>query len=162
MRSVQNQLVSLSPCLPSTLHDIHVADTYYGDAYDVNESGQVVGQASLVVGHQFINRAFLHDSSTGITTLFTPLAGSDWDQASHINNQGQIVGPWGDEQGVHAVLWSDNQVIDLNTLLEPSALSPHVVLEHAVDINESGWILVNGFDTRVGTTRAYLLEPLWP
>jgi hypothetical protein len=58
----------------------------------VNESGQVVGQASLVVGHQFINRAFLHDSSTGITTLLTPLAGSDWDQASHINNQGQIVG----------------------------------------------------------------------
>jgi hypothetical protein len=46
---------------------------------------------------------------------------------------------------VHAVLWSDNQVIDLSTLLEPSALSPHVVLEHAVDINESGWILVNGF-----------------
>jgi probable HAF family extracellular repeat protein len=128
----------------------------------VNESGQVVDQASLVVGHQFINRAFLHDSSTGITTLLTPLAGSDWDQASHINNQGQIVGLGVTSAGVHAVLWSDNQVIDLNTLLEPSALSPHVVLEHAVDINESGWILVNGFDTRVGTTRAYLLEPLWP
>jgi probable HAF family extracellular repeat protein len=146
----------------TTLHDIHVATTYYGDAYDVNDSGKVVGQASLVVNNQFIDRAFLHDGSTAATSLLAPLPGSDWDQANHINNPGQIVGLGVTSTGLRAVLWSDNQVIDLNTRLEPSALSSHVVLEQAVDINESGWILVNGFDTQVGTTRSYLLEPLWP
>jgi probable HAF family extracellular repeat protein len=163
MPELARRILHASSNGPGVVHRCPAArGARYGDAYDVNDSGQLVGQASLLVGNQFVDRAFLHDGSTGATTLLTPLAGSDWDQAIHINNQGQIVGLGVTSAGVRAVLWSDNQVIDLNTRLEPGEFPPHVVLEQAVDINESGWILANGFDTRIGTTRAYLLEPIWP
>jgi hypothetical protein len=50
-------------------------------------------------------------------------------------------------------------MIDLNTLDVGSPLAVYVTLTEAVDINDNGWIVANGIDSRTGNTHAYLLKP---
>jgi hypothetical protein len=53
-------------------------------------------------------------------------------------------------------------VTDLNTLVDPTdALAPYVTLQEATAINDSGWIVANGVDSRGGNF-AYLLTPETP
>lgn len=145
----------------TTLHDLGALNSW-GSAYGLNDAGQVVGEVMPDIdGPNWDSRAFLRDTA-GTTTLLANLPGSGYSVANAINNLSQIVGFGVTHTGIRAVLWSDNQLVNLNHRLEPSSLSPYVVLEAAVDINDSGWILVNGYDTRVGTNHAYLLEPVWP
>ena len=70
--------------------------------------------------------------------------------AVRMNNLGQVVGgSLTSEQGFHAFVWSDGQMIDLN---DRSAGAP-VLLTTAVDITDSGFILcLTGQDL-------YLLTP---
>jgi probable HAF family extracellular repeat protein len=144
--------------------DIDSPGSPYSYAYDLNDQAQVVGAVTIPLGGgNFDDRAFLYDyNNTGSMALLPALAGSTWSEARGINNLGQVVGLSLSGFDAHAVLWSDNQLIDLNARLEPSALTPYVVLSRAEDINENGWILVNGYDTRTWANHAYLLEPLWP
>jgi len=140
------------------------SNSTYSYAVDLNDDAKVVGAISLALGNGYFDYpAFVYDHNNGATmTLLPHLPGSSWSEAHGINNLGQVVGNSLSGWDPHAVLWSDNQVVDLNTMLEPSPLTPYVVLARAEDINENGWIIANGYDTRTWKTHAYLLEPVWP
>jgi len=75
-----------------------------------------------------------------------------------INDAGEIVGdsalyPFGGE--VHAFVYLDGPMLDLNNLIDPALGSTVGVLHEATGINDRGQIIVNG-----GDNRAYLLTPL--
>src|ERR687898_2708347 len=83
------------------------------------------------------------------------LGGTQGSSALGINDAGQVVGYSGIPDGsLHAFLYSDNQIYDLNTLISASS---GWVLEDATAINTSGQIVGEG---RInGQSRAYLATP---
>jgi probable HAF family extracellular repeat protein len=72
-----------------------------------------------------------------------------------INASGQVTG----FSGGHAFLWDGTAMLDLNAFI-PDPLQRFITLEFGVDINDRGQILVNGFDSRTGQNRAYVLSPI--
>jgi hypothetical protein len=53
-------------------------------------------------------------------------------------------------------------MFDLNSLVTASPLTKYVTLNCGNAINNSGWIVANGVDSRTGYSHAYLLEPPSP
>jgi len=52
---------------------------------------------------------------------------------------------------------------DLNSLIEPGGpLAQYVTLTEAAAINDNGWIVADGIDSRTGDTNAYLLQAVSP
>jgi probable HAF family extracellular repeat protein len=74
----------------------------YDEAFDINNSGQVVGRAGSP------SRAFVWDSDSGVTWIAN---GSDVGTATAINEVGQVVGI-----GEYAFLWDDGVLTDLGKL----------------------------------------------
>ena len=97
--------------------------------FDVNEKGQVVGDAQLPDTGHF--RAFLWTAADGMRDLGT-LAGRSTAQA--VNELGQVVGYSGtdsDNRSFHAFLWTaENGMLDLGTLGGRNSF--------ALDINDLG------------------------
>jgi uncharacterized membrane protein len=56
---------------------------------------------------------------------------------------------------IHAFVYLNGQMLDLNNLIDPALESTVGVLHEATGINDRGQIVVNG-----GDNRAYLLTPL--
>ncbi|GIG38732.1 DUF3466 family protein [Cellulomonas phragmiteti] len=99
------------------LSTIEVPGASYSAATDINDRGQVVGEATYPDG---TTRPFVFDSRTGRTTDLGTLGGPEA-YATAINNRGQVVGAsrtaaW--EFQVHAFLWSPSTGVmrDLGTL----------------------------------------------
>jgi probable HAF family extracellular repeat protein len=95
--------------------------------------------------------------------------GGSFSKALAINNLGQVVGVstvgladyGGFTENLRATLWDQGQVIDLNTFLDPVAISEGWVLNTAVDINDSGWIVGNASNKAQQIySLAYVLKPL--
>jgi len=128
-----------------------VPDGGYGAAWDINDAGQVVG-ASSVDGWPC---AFRWSESEGMIAL--PGLGEFEDEAYAINNSGDIVG-FGyasyPEINPHALLWKDDELIDLKELMEPTGWN----LFEARDINDQGWIVGYGHNPE-GKMRAFMLIP---
>lgn len=133
-------------------------------ATGINAAGQIVGGSTLKPG-QFQygpgNHAVLWVD--GKSTDLGTLAKGEFSLAVNINATGQIVGYASHEAGdltgdigqLHAVLWNDGEILDLNEAIAPV---DDLVLEFALDINDSGVIVVQG---RVGTVvHSYLLTPI--
>ena len=79
--------------------------------------------------------------------------------ANGINNAGQIVGSYGDDQQVQrAAMWSGTTAIDLNTLLRPETVGAGWVLATANAINDEGWIVGEAYNANDGLKQAYLLS----
>jgi probable HAF family extracellular repeat protein len=125
-------------------------------AFDINNRGQVVGQAELP--GDMLYHAFLWQEGvmTDLGSLSIDLPTS---QADGINNYGQVVGfsndAAGDDPSAVAVLWENGTITDLNTVIP--AGSPLFLME-AVSINDRGEIagwgrLANGY------IRPFLLIP---
>lgn len=115
---------------------------------DVDDSGQVAGWYTSGGN----NRAFLwqngHMNSLG--TL-----GGAYSRACGVNN-GIVVGYSGLAQtGQHAFIWQSGQMTDLNTLIATGYAD---WLEFAVDINDSGQILAQGWKN--GVAHSYVLTPV--
>jgi probable HAF family extracellular repeat protein len=143
---------------------------YYG--IDINDSGAVVGYTSETavsgpatqLNIPFSNvtnpHAFLYTNSDGMIDLGA-LGGTGYSQANAINNAGTIVGT----SNGRAFMYKDNQMIDLNTLIEPSS---GIFLTNALDINNQGQIvgygkLITGTNADgsyiLGEQRAFAVTP---
>ena len=115
----------------------------------INDLGHVVGTRE---GDGYL-------LANGVVTTLPGLEGNRTVPKS-INNNGQIVGNSWTEAGNRAVRVSQNQVVDLNTLVTTSSPDkPFVTLEFAGDINNNGWIIAEGVDSRTHSRGAYLLRP---
>jgi probable HAF family extracellular repeat protein len=118
-------------------------------ASDINDYGHIVGTSD---GPRGI-RAFIHNGNE-MLDLGALCDGSS--QAYSINNKGEVVGrsavPAG---GYHAFLYRQEQMLDLNDLI-PTGTG--WVLSEAVDINDHGQIVGNGYLN--GAVRAFLLTPI--
>jgi probable HAF family extracellular repeat protein len=141
----------------STMTDLGTLGGRTSVAYDINNSGQIVGWSQIASGE---THAFIYDGLT-MTDLGT-FGGSSY--AAAINNSGQIVG-----KSYHiyetidvdpvAVIFNGSTMIDLNTLID-DPLATGLKLEEALDINDAGQIVGQGYDLINMEEHAYLLTPV--
>ena len=124
-------------------------------ALAMNESEQIVGWASLA-GELGLH-ATLWKHPGDITDLGTPDP-SECSMALSINARTQIVGQSFDcvsGGSIHALLWDDGKLFDLNGLIAPDA---RLTLQFAGNINDKGEIAGQGLDAS-GDLHAFLLIP---
>lgn len=142
----------------SILRDIGTLGGTFSEGMGINSSGQVIGDAGIlgdVIRHAFISGpdgGALHDLGT--------LAGGVYSAGNGVNASGQVVG-YGDVAGgaEHGFLYSAGSMLDLNALIDP-AFAPYVTMTSGLAINDAGWIVANGHDSRTGQDHAYLLTNL--
>lgn len=125
-------------------------------AHDINDGGEIVGSASIT--EDLAIHAFLWREGI-MSDLGVPgdLPGAT-SRALGINKSGDIVGEGQVGDDMHAILWQNGQIVDLNTLLP--AGSPWELLRTAVSINDKGWITGNGLIE--GREHAFLMRPFAP
>lgn len=123
-------------------------------AQGINNSGQVVGYSYT---SNYLEHAVLWDGSS-MVDLGSSYANLT-SRALSINNLGDVVG-WSyfPNESPRAVLWKNGQIIDLNSLLDGATKSAGWVLTQANDINDSGFIVGNAYNTQTGLTQAFLLS----
>ncbi|MCY2952998.1 MAG: hypothetical protein NTU53_13635 [Planctomycetota bacterium] len=116
-------------------------------AYDINDSGQIVGEG------QFPFHACLYSDGTMID--LGSVCG-DWSRATGINNRGQVVGYSGTTESSgwhgHAFLYSGGVMTDLGTL---GGGGPFVD-SYATDINDSGQVVGWSQTANKSELRAFL------
>ena len=139
-----------------TTQDLGTMDGASSDAQDINLADEIVGFAATPTGR----RAFRYSSSS-----FTDLGslGGASSAAYGINDAGQIVGSSslaGEvPQKVHAFLYVNDTMYDLNELVDPLP----VTLSSASKINNRGQILAYGcVPPADDNCRSYLLTPVSP
>ncbi len=121
--------------------------------YGINASGQVTGEAVTARG---VFHAFLVTPGSGMTDLGTLGGGSSTGYA--INASGEVTGVAVTANGMlHGFLYSKHAMRDLNSLIDP-ALAVTLNLDSGTAINDDGWIIANGVDSRSGKAHAYLLS----
>jgi len=116
-------------------------------AYDINDSGVVVGAAQIPDGewHAYI----LEDEV--MTDLGTYSGRKSYAEA--VNNEGLVAG-YSDGR---AVMWEDGTLHDLNDLIPSDS---NWFLMHAFDINDAGQIVGYGYVDGLILNRAFLLTPI--
>ncbi len=115
-------------------------------AYDINDFGQVVGNSEFEFGN-FAEKACLWENE-GIHALPGPVEGESGRAAFDINNLGEIVGwGYGSNREATALLWRDDQVIDLGSLAGQGG--------QANAINDGGMIIGQS-EAFSGTTHAVI------
>jgi probable HAF family extracellular repeat protein len=138
--------------------------TFGGDngfANALNETGEVVGNANLPIacpgcGEPQVYRGFLWKN--GELTDVGVVPGDRCSIAWGINARGQVVGASGHcHGGVHAFLWQNGSIVDLNTLVAPSKLR----LTLAWLITDRGEIAGEA-SLPNGAQHAFLLVPTHP
>jgi probable HAF family extracellular repeat protein len=132
----------------SGLHDLGSLGVGASQGNAINDSGQVAGVS--------LSHAFLYDGSS--MTDIGVLPGDRGSMALGMNNAGQVVGA--SQQNLYlddldrAILYSNGQLQDLNTLIPSSSFTLH----RATDINNLGQIVGWGVDSQ-GNTEGFLLNP---
>lgn len=123
--------------------------TTAGEAYRVNDSGQIVGYVNTNGSKGFL----WQNGALQILPLPTGVISS---QARSLNDLGAIVGygSFTTAPYTRALLWEDNIAMDLNSLIPADS---GWVLARAWDINTAGQIVGEG--TFNGSSQAFLLSP---
>ncbi len=143
---------------------------YYATAHSINNSDDVVGDASAPGDQtgQGVYTAVLYRGG-GVTYLGT-LQNQQYQNSSAvaINDYSEIVG-WSDVSAPgnpypitiqHAFVSTGVGMSDLTASINPrNPLAGRVVLTHANAINCNGWIVADGYDTATSTAHGYLLKP---
>ncbi|MBE9125979.1 MULTISPECIES: PEP-CTERM sorting domain-containing protein [unclassified Coleofasciculus] len=137
--------------LINNLGNLANLDGFDSEAFDINDSGQIVGRSEVnspdFFGFDYPSHAFLWENGT-MTDLGT--FGGVSSSAFGINNRGQVVGSVENKSGEErAFLWQDGVVTDLGTLGGSTSV--------AVRINDSGQI-VGRAETSSGSKHAFLWE----
>ena len=123
----------------------------YSQAYDINESGNIVGRSYDYYVEQ--TRAFFY--SDGVMEDLGALGGQR-SYANALNNADQVVGQAQTGSGQwHPFLWEDGVIYDLNDLIPGGSAWE---LLSAKDINNAGWIVGSGTNPG-GEQHAFLLIP---
>jgi probable HAF family extracellular repeat protein len=139
------------------MQDLSSIPGSWNTAMGINDSGQIIGYNGTSGGD---SRAFLY--SNGITVDLGILGDVGTSLACGINNLGQIVGqsefenPDHSNYLLHAFLFSDGSMKDLNSLVDPSW---NGTISRAYDINELGQIAAEGYGLD-GQVHAFLLNPI--
>jgi probable HAF family extracellular repeat protein len=122
-------------------------------AYDINNSGQVVGVSGLpgdATAH-----AFLWEN--GAMSDLGTLPGDFLSVAFSINDNRQVVGQSCDQSGnCRAFVWQNGVMTDLNAVVSHR---PSLYLISANDINDLGDIVGQAFDPSTGSAPAFLATP---
>lgn len=129
-------------------------DAQGGDAwaYAINDAGQVVG-VSACKGCDTEYYATIWDGNT--MTKLDSLGVSS--RALAINDSGHVVGnAQFAEGGSSAFLWNGTTMLDLNDVLNNA---DGIVLQNAKGINNSGWIVAEGYHSSFRGSHAFLLIP---
>ncbi len=120
--------------------------------YAINARGQVAGVSVTAKGR---SRAFLYTPGKGMVDLGT--LGGATSTGYAINARGQVTGESVTADGAtHAFLYRDGKIRDLNAMLDRRTAA-HVMLTSGRGINDAGWILARGTDSRSGEMHTYVL-----
>jgi probable HAF family extracellular repeat protein len=132
--------------------DNNIVAYWQSIANDINNAGQVIGQAEYEDG--------LHATlwENGNMQDLGTLGASGISNAYKINEAGIAVGDSNDR----AVSFHAGQVLDLNLLVDPAILASGWVLSKATDINELGWIVGIMNNSLLGQSQLFLLKPTSP
>lgn len=116
-------------------------------ATGINAGGQVTGYA-YSGSTQY--RAFVSDAATNAMTDLGTLGGASA-EGFGINTSGQVVGTSLIPNGLwHGFVYSNGQILDLNSLLSASDAATYVITS-AAGINDNGQIVANAYKTSVVT-----------
>jgi probable HAF family extracellular repeat protein len=121
----------------------------YGEAFGINDKGQVVGVAGTSVLH--FDNAFLY--SGGVTHDIGNLGGG-YAQAFDINNKSQVVGVSGGTTPDRAFLYQKGKMVALDTLIDPAL---GWTIKEARGINDHSQIVGTG--CKAGVCFAVRLDP---
>ncbi len=124
-------------------------------AYDINDSGQAVGNSL----NTLINQSHATLWSNGETTDLGTLGGNQ-SIAVAINNKGQVVGldtTTSSDGLYHPFIWQDGQMADLNSLIPRDS---GWLLREVSAINDRGQIAAKGINIATGKSDALLLNPI--
>ena len=137
------------------LHDLGTMAGAYSAAYGVNDSGVIVGQSTYTSGGDATHAFALKD---GVWTDLGALDGEGISATAWaINSTGTIVGTSqvdpADPYMLHATLWQDGQIYDLNNLIGPNS---GWVLNSANAISSNG--LIVGYGVFGGQVQAFMLQ----
>jgi uncharacterized membrane protein len=132
----------------SRMLDLGTLGGDYGNAYWINEAGDVAGWATTP-GNDTAHAVLW---KRGVATDLTGSGTSQCTFATAINARDQVVGSMCDESA--ALLWADGKQYDLNTLIAPSALH----LTSGEYISNTGKI-VGHATLPNGANRVFLLIP---
>jgi probable HAF family extracellular repeat protein len=128
----------------------------------INNAGQIVG--SQQTSDTIV--AFFYGNGATQALPLVPTAG--FMGATSINNAGQVVGIAGEGQGQltnwQPFFYANGVLTNLNSLISPTDPSaPYVTLLQTRGINDNGWIVANGIDSRTPDIQiAYVLTPVTP
>lgn len=117
------------------MHDIGTLGGASSFAYDINDHGLIVGSSYNQYGD---DHAFIYDPDKRPCMSDIGTLGGSVSVANAINNQNQAVGyaflP--NNSDVHAFLFQNGQMLDLNSLLDNASKEAGWVLNEALDIND--------------------------
>ncbi|MFG0283531.1 MAG: GC-type dockerin domain-anchored protein [Phycisphaerales bacterium JB039] len=123
-------------------------------ASQINDAGQVVGSAESASGNT--SKAWIYTDGAGMVEIPAPISESTGARA--LNNHGEVVGTSGRSGPDLAWLWTGGgSVIDTATLFDAAGEQVNVL--SAVDINDSGQILLETFDNKVADFRYIIITP---
>ncbi|MCQ9375253.1 hypothetical protein NMQ14_13425 [Methyloversatilis sp. XJ19-13] len=144
----------ISPSAPTYLNRGGYRD---GLVSAINNAGLVVGG---VGEHIFFEPDGRAASWNGGVLSLLPNGDFDGSFANSVNSGGAIVGIAENfaSNEAAAVLWLDDELIDLNQYLSAELKNAGWSLETANDINDSGWIVGRAASSQTGEERAFLLS----